>query len=311
MATQRLFIREYLPTRPLASNNLSEGLWRHSKAQALEEKRFIETSPKGYTNFLVFDIDAEDADLRIKEACFDDEQVPAPNWISLNPASGHAHTGYILKSPVGTPKGQAYLRHVQEGLRRGLGGDRAYRGRITRNPAQHPTEWLTEKLWTLKELEAGIDANLLESTYAPRAKKGSIVVNGRNDALFESLRGHAYASYRRLDYNSEALRSELHERALELNLSDFETPLSSTEVLNIVRSIHRFTISNFSKEEFSRIQSARARKRWGSAPAEREAKVQAMLRDGLTARDVANELGLTLDAARKACQRAKRAKRTM
>jgi len=290
-----IFEQTWLPTRPYASNNLEHGVYRHTRSKALD-MLWIQASPNTYKNLMVFDIDTDEAAWHVKTACYDNNTIPEPNYITTNPASGHAHIGYLLDSPVGTPKGLAYYNHVYKALQAPTGGDKAYGGHLTRNPLQQPTEWLTERLYTLKELEAyGVKQTPLPTANTDRQ------VNGRNDQLFESLRTYAYRAYIRLQFNSEALLTDLNSKAIELNLSHFTTPLTGTEALQVAKSIHKWTTANFTPEQFSYIQSKRSMKRWEATASERQANLNLILflkEQNLSFTEIASNLSMSVSSVK-------------
>ena len=91
-----LFESFWLPKTPLAGTDLSLGLNRKHRDQAVSY-RYIETQPTALKNMLVFDVDSEDAVSSIKSLAWDDEVIPEPNLIVENPGSSHAHAYYFLK----------------------------------------------------------------------------------------------------------------------------------------------------------------------------------------------------------------------
>jgi replicase family protein len=69
----------------------------------------------------------------------DDANLPQPNLIMINPENGHAHTAYLLGTPVARHSAArvAPLRlfaAVERGIARRVGADRQYGGLISKNP---------------------------------------------------------------------------------------------------------------------------------------------------------------------------------
>lgn len=286
--SKTIFETQWLPNKPLASNDLTYGLKRQTRVKALD-MRWVETSPSTLKNIMVFDIDKDEAAWKVKTACYDNNSIPEPNWITTNPATGHAHIGYVLDAPVGTERGSLYFKAVYEGLREAVGGDKAYGGRITRNPLLQPSEWLTERQYTLKELQA------YSKPLTVRSLKEDVQINGRNDQLFHSLRTYAYNAYLRLKFNKEALLKELEGKGLELNLSDFTDPLSTSEVLQVVKSIHKWTVTHFTPQRLSDIQRKRSLLRWEPTASERNANINLIFflkEQGLSFLEISENLGI-------------------
>lgn len=290
-----IFEQKWLPTRPYASDNLQRGVYKESKEKALKMK-WVQAQPNNYKNLMVFDIDQDEAAWKIKTACYDDNTIPEPNYITTNPATGHAHIGYFLDAPVGTPKGLSYYNHIYKALQAPTGGDKAYGGHLTRNPLLQGTEWLTERLYTLKELEAYTS----KTVNLPTPNKG-ITVNGRNDELFQSLRTYAYSAYRRLQYAPDALLTDLNAKAIELNLSHFTSPLTASESLHIAKSVHKWTTTNFTPKKFSIIQSKRAIRRWEATATERQASLNLILflkEQKLSFQDISDNLSIPVNSVK-------------
>jgi hypothetical protein len=302
-----IFKENWLPTKPLVSNDLMYGLKRVKQSKA-EAYKYIETTPSTYRNMIAFDIDEGDASGQVKTLCWDDEKIPVPNWLTVNPYTGHAHAGYILKKPVGTPKGIQYLKDVRRGLNEVIGGDPAYHGGTTRNPAIHPTEWLTDRLYTIGELAEYLTKDKVNP--ARVSKKERFEVNGRNDQTFLSLRKFAYSAYRKANYNDEEFLHLLELYAYELYFSEIEDhdgfPLN--ELKSIVKSVFNWTTRTFSKEAFSKIQGARSKKRWGDRT-EYNLLLQGLREiEKMTFKQIAEELGSNIGTVSSQYARLKRGK---
>jgi transposase len=157
---------------------------------------------------------------------------------------------------------------VQEGLRRGLDGDPAYRGQLTKNPLHHDWEviWGTDEPWRLVDLAVHLGDLMPKSLPKKRALHAGL---GRNVALFDALRGWAYP--RRCDYNDQQEWEEVA-LAVAVNINtEFDFPLSLTEVGHTSRSVARWTWRNI-KLSLSQYQSAVGRR--GGRAGQGEAKAR-------------------------------------
>lgn len=296
-----IFTERYLPNKPFASNNIKAGVRRYNRENALE-KVFIETQPKTLKNFMVFDVDVEDAGMMIKSLAWDDGAIPEPNIITTNLASSHAHVIYFLDGVINSPRAISYYDSVRTRLQEKISGDTAYGSRIMRNPLKHATEYISDTEYKLSEIEAFVPDHI------PYIANDELqVAAGRNDALFISLRKFGYNAYRKANYDVNKFYELIEAQAYFLNASSFDTPLTDKEVNSIVNSVYRWITVKHSKEGFSKIQSFRSNKRWNGFKEKRDAQV-------LELKDVKNmnftqigiEMNLTATAAKTAYYRAKK-----
>ncbi|WP_179207380.1 replication initiation protein, partial [Klebsiella pneumoniae] len=109
------FINQII-SKPFCTDDFNrDGIYRANKRQALN-KVYIEHNNDSFINSIVFDIDTETAAI-----AWQDANIPIPNFITQNPANGHAHLFYALNSPVcitdkANKKPQILLKGVTEGL---------------------------------------------------------------------------------------------------------------------------------------------------------------------------------------------------
>lgn len=300
-----IFEKEWKPSYPYVTNNFAHGLHRTKREKGLDYK-WVQTAPKKAVNLLTFDLDDGEAERKIKTLAWDDELIPEPSWATFNPASGHAHVAYFLADPVGSPKGLEYAKDVRGRLNALLGGDSAYSGFTTRNPLHAPTLWMSDHLYTLKELDSFAKKNPLK--VKPVSIEG---LGGRNDFMFESLRKYAYGSYRRLGWNQAALLVDLEKKGLEFYYSQIEdyAGFPPSEVASITRSVHKWVVKNHSKEAFSEIQRQRQLKRWAPGREKREDRlvlIEMLKEMGFTWKEIGENLQIDPESARKAWQRAKK-----
>ncbi|WP_205416025.1 replication initiation protein, partial [Escherichia coli] len=179
------FINQII-SRPFCTDDFKrDGIYRTNKRRALNSV-YIEHNNDSFINSIVFDIDSDTAAI-----AWQDANIPKPNFITQNPDNGHAHLFYALSSPVcitenARRKPQKLLKGVIEGLTERLGADPCYTGKITKNPLnpRWRTFWNEQPRFELNYLCEFIDTN-------KRVKKEvrkSIVAEGRNTALFDTLR---------------------------------------------------------------------------------------------------------------------------
>ena len=253
------FINQII-SRPFCTDDFKrDGIYRTNKRRALNSV-YIEHNNDSFINSIVFDIDSDTAAI-----AWQDADIPKPNFITQNPANGHAHLFYALSSPVcitenARRKPQKLLRGVIEGLTERLGADPCYTGKITKNPLNPRlgTFWNEQPRFELNYLCEFIDTN-------KRVKKEvrkSIVAEGRNTALFDSLRFYAYSIIFKYQKNDDfcGFMSALEEEAENINDS-FEDQLGFKEINHTIRSISSWVWGTFDSDTFSDIQKARREKR--------------------------------------------------
>ena len=253
------FINQII-SRPFCTDDFKrDGIYRTNKRRALNSV-YIEHNNDSFINSIVFDIDSDTAAI-----AWQDADIPKPNFITQNPANGHAHLFYALSSPVcitenARRKPQKLLRGVIEGLTERLGADPCYTGKLTKNPLnpRWRTFWNEQPRFELNYLCEFIDTN-------KRVKKEvrkSIVAEGRNTALFDSLRFYAYSIIFKYQKNDDfcGFMSALEEEAENINDS-FEDQLGFKEINHTIRSISSWVWGTFDSDTFSDIQKARREKR--------------------------------------------------
>lgn len=253
------FINQII-SRPFCTDDFKrDGIYRTNKRRALNSV-YIEHNNDSFINSIVFDIDSDTAAI-----AWQDADIPKPNFITQNPANGHAHLFYALSSPVcitenARRKPQKLLRGVIEGLTERLGADPCYTGKITKNPLnpRWRTFWNEQPRFELNYLCEFIDTN-------KRVKKEvrkSIVAEGRNTALFDSLRFYAYSIIFKYQKNDDfcGFMSALEEEAENINDS-FEDQLGFKEINHTIRSISSWVWGTFDSDTFSDIQKDRREKR--------------------------------------------------
>lgn len=269
------FINQII-SRPFCTDDFKrDGIYRTNKRRALNSV-YIEHNNDSFINSIVFDIDSDTAAI-----AWQDANIPKPNFITQNPANGHAHLFYALSSPVcitenARRKPQKLLKGVIEGLTERLGADPCYTGKITKNPLnpRWRTFWNEQPRFELNYLCEFIDTN-------KRVKKEvrkSIVAEGRNTALFDTLRFYAYSIIFKYQKNDDfcGFISALQEEAENINDS-FEDQLGFKEINHTIRSISSWVWGTFDSDTFSEIQSNRAKKAKGKIKSKTKNKLSRIL----------------------------------
>lgn len=260
----------WLPRYPYATDDLSQGVWRQQRAEALG-RRYIEANPQALTNLLVVDIDDGTA-LQKAYWCTDYR----PNWVVENPANGHAHALWLLASPIPRTeyshrKPIAYAHAITEGLRIAVDGDKGYTGLITKNPLHASWEayQLRNHPYTLDELKTALEAdNCMPGKRWRKTKRRYATGLGRNCTIFDSARLWAYREVRNHFGDSEGLERAVAAHVHALN-DEFRNPLPEREAQQIAASIVRWIVTESRlwkdgpavyEATFTAIQSARGRK---------------------------------------------------
>lgn len=229
-----------LPEKVRSTNNFDEGTKFRKKENALDYK-YIEVS-QYLKKQIIIDIDRPGA-----AHDWEDKNLPAPSWITINPENAHCHYCYELNTPVvyteaGRRAPQQYFEAVDSALTNYLDGDKAYVGKFTKNPLN--PAWKVIKHYTsydLSDFKEYIDLT-------PRRKKIELNfdINGRNCTLFHTLRFYAYQIVKK-HIRYEQFKAEVEDRAFIINL-EFEGwedgQMYAKEVLQVSNSIAKWTWKN-------------------------------------------------------------------
>ncbi|MBE5212577.1 replication initiation protein [Pectobacterium sp. A535-S3-A17] len=242
----------------LCCDDFNDGVYRNPKEKALA-KKYIGFNNRSFVNGLVFDIDHENGAI-----AWDLADLPRPNTIIQNTRNGHAHLLYALKSPVlktdsARVKPLKLASIVQCGFTERLCADRAYADILMKNPvneAEWRTTWTDTAAYDLSYL-----AEFIPETIKNKNKKQSPVYGlGRNVNLFEDLRKIAYKDV--LKYKKNKTYNDFYHdmfsiATMQNNNCNPTEPLPHNEVKQVCASVCKWTWRNFSKEQFSIIQSRR------------------------------------------------------
>ncbi len=281
----------------------------------------IAPDPPGWLTALRFDIDTEGGGAAWIEA-----ELPAPNFVVINPSNGHAHLIYLLGAWVQTDfddsrrlKVVRYAAAIERAYTAALGADTAYAGRFHHNPLScaYVTKIGRDTPYSLDELARYVDLT------APPQKKSPPTGIGRNVEIFDRLRRWAYvavADCRIGTYDAwcGAVADRGEQIAADVGAESSRGPLAANEVGHIVKSVARWVWERYGADvppllHETRIAAQREREKARQAAREaararscitraeyvapaRQRRVQALeMRDkGIAAREIARILSISI-----------------
>ena len=225
-------------------------------------------------------------------------ELPEPNWVVQNPATGNLQPSWCLASPVhrGETARAAPLHlfaRACEFFRWICEADTGFVGCLQRNPVQEPhkTFWGRTAPFELAELVGCLPAGWK----MPRVPKTAV---GRNDGLFRALCSFVgRPSNYHVSPSELAAVADMKNQAFALHGLP---PLDGAEVAGIVRSVYkrhqRKLSSGEQQRRFSFIQANRAKKggqKRREKRAERDAAIQVAYAQGETQVAIAERVGIT------------------
>ena len=228
-----------------ATDSFEFGTQIYKKDNAIK-KKFVSLN-RLYKSYIVIDIDKPNATF-----LFEENNLPVPTIITINPKNGHCHYLYELRTPViytenARRRPQSFYEAIDCSLTKALGGDPAYIGRITKNPL-HPA-------WKVLQHNVKYDLNDFQEYIDIRSTKEIQLVPGagRNCTLFDTTRHWAYDQVRFHNLYFPFM-NEVESKTSELNnrlFGNYEQGLLGyKEVFHIAKSIgnwtwrHRHTIGS-------------------------------------------------------------------
>ena len=240
------YFYDSLPQRLYCSDDLRAGLIVRNKKHA-RRKKYIQSNSPFYTSWLVFDVDRPTATTDRQ-----DLNVPTPT-ITATSERGHAHLFYRLETPVikreynlkarlGPIK---YVAAVRNALTLKLKADQGYSCLVSKNPLNDFWKIMLweEKPYTLGRLSEHLDLN------HTRSASKMIIGEGRNCTLFEKTSKWAYTEFRKCNYNNGYFAKICSDFAYGYN-NTFLSPLPSSEVRAIVKSVMKFLSKNMNDVGF-------------------------------------------------------------
>ncbi|MEZ2743563.1 replication initiation protein [Paenalcaligenes hominis] len=289
---------ENLPKKPYCSNDLGYGLLIRSKKKALEYSHIQHNKHTDIT-YLVLDVDHSFSLLMLEE-----QLLPTPNFLIINPKNFHAHIFYELKTAVhktnvARQKPLRYLASIEYALKKSWKADEAYTNFISKNPINE--NWTYKKIrskpWELGELA---DWLTLPSRLPRRAGQVGL---GRNCTLFDMLRFWAYDNV--LEFRINSNRNSWSDTVLSTaeSFNSFPEPLPVGEIKATAKSVANWTWDNYTKrltdEEFSARQAHRGRagglkggRGRTTQDLEKRAKAREMRAEGMTYKVISEALNI-------------------
>lgn len=243
-----------------------------------------------------------------------------PNIVVYNPTKPERHQAFwLLRDAVHCqPEAQGrkpyqYLRAIEAAFDARYGCDPHFARHIHRNPLCLLSDavWLHERPYTLSEL-AGVVSLTHAGLKRTAERSGRLTEgSGRNCTLFDELRLWAYrqaASAQAVDY--DVWHRQVMTRAIALN--GFQQPLPAAEVYGVARSVAEFVYYRYEPgtgsteltPEYRAKQAERGRRgglasKGGGRPSKSGKAAEELIKavvqlkgDGLTNRDIADDLGI-------------------
>lgn len=237
-----------LPRKPYAGACKS-GTRVMTLEHAIKQAYIQHNQPK-LAHWLVFDVDHHDV------YRFYDLNLPAPNYIAINPGNGHYHAAYAIV-PVCTSENAnmsnlRLLALVERAYQVALGADPSYAGLLSKNPLSD--RWL---VWVIHDevvdLHYLTDFRALdldaaaEELWGKKRQHGPRPAGfGRHCHLFDVLRFWAYGQV--ASYGTyEAFFGACLDKAERFN--DYPEPLPFSHVKSTAKSVSRWTWQR--REEFT------------------------------------------------------------
>ncbi|TDQ75494.1 replication initiation protein [Paraburkholderia silvatlantica] len=222
----------------VTTNDFAEGT-KFRKREKVDQFAYCGLNPV-YRAYLSFDLDSPASAFR-----FDDVNLPAPTIITVNRTNGHSHMLYRLNTPVAYHRNsrsapQDYFEAIQSAMESRLSADTAFNHTLTKNPL-HPA-WEVITFPTSYDLTDFTEWIELPKRRIAHSLPDNIVIQGRNDELFHTLRLWAYSAVRQHGDMDIWYRSALAQ-AEEINLH-FDRPLPFSEIKATARSVAKWHWKN-------------------------------------------------------------------
>jgi len=301
-----------LSLKPYCSNNpLQQGLLIRPKQTAFTYA-YLQINNHWSDTYLIFDVDRDGAAL-----AWDDADILAPTFITINRENGHAHLVYELLTPVWKNAGLKpiqWMKSIKRDFTEILGADAGFTGLISKNP--------NHKRWDvldfggrheLVELSESAEMYQRRSNRPPKALQDQFAAQGESNFLFNGGRFYGYWVGRQCASLDE-LNSKLTTHLENLCISRSE-PIRRRRIEYLAKAIadwvwprrdhfgrsgrHRRTTTD---EELKQIRSDNAIKTAEIKQAATEEKIKKaisqFLREGrrITKAAIAREAGISREA---------------
>ena len=278
------------------SDELGSAIVKRRKTTAIK-KPYLRYNNK-LANSIILDLDYPSLH------AWEDVGAPPPNFVVVNKRNLHSHYIYSLTFPVklydcSSTAPMRKMAVVANGLTKQLKADQMFSGYLAKSLWSDTWEpHLVEKMsYELEDISGALDPELLNQPI--RRRKGFLDFEdytSRNVWLFDVLRHHAYSYFRECSAVGE-LYEELMNEGMKQNHSFpsgcKQASIHLNELMNICRSIAKWVWANFSKEEFSRIQSYRGSLKGKKKKELLLPKVMELVKQGRSHRSIAKELGIS------------------
>ncbi len=229
---------EALPEKVRSAEFKDEGTKFRKRDKALAY-RYVELNQL-YKKFIALDIDAP-----ASAYLWDENGLPPPSIVVVNPENTHCHYLYELNTPVYYTEDarrapQKFYEATDIALTRMLGADAAFTGHLVKNPLH--TSWRTichQRSYDLEDFqEYGVDLT-------PQRRKEVLRDSGigRNTTLFDTLRHWAYAEVKHHAAHT-VFQLAVDSKALAINghfLDHENGVLSAKEALSTAKSVGKWT----------------------------------------------------------------------
>lgn len=237
--------QENLPKKPYCCDHYSQGLVVRGVKHAIN-KDYIQPNHPDFLNYLAFDIDVD---------CWrvmDENHGLRPNLAIINPENNKGH--FLLRIKDGIYKGEnanrkflKYASDMENKLTNQYGADFGYSGTIIKNPLSSSWRVFSYRSdpWDFDELNEYITKKPIQRSQIDFIETNTAL--GRNCQLFDEIRlKYAYRSLQHHKDNGtyETFKDFLFNVAEKIN-GEFTNPLCPGEVLQVVKSISKWTWSKY------------------------------------------------------------------
>lgn len=224
-----------LSLKPYCSNNpQKQGLNIRPKQTAFSAFAYLQLNNHWSDTYLIFDVDRDGAAL-----AWEDADILAPTFCTINRLNGHAHLVYELLTPVwknASLKPIKWMKSIKRDFTEILGADAGFTGLISKNP--------NHKRWDvldfggrneLVELSESAEMYFRRSNRPPKALQDQFAGDGESNFLFNGGRFYGYFCGRQCA-NWDELRLKLSTHLEQLCISR-NKPVSRRRIEYLAKAI--------------------------------------------------------------------------